>query len=221
MTRIIRPNYSAQPAGHLIVLSCTSLSAIVYPTERVSTCHPFNLDRSCRAICSAYISRLGQWALVLKPRHQFDVWPIGDVDTAVGTSDGRPPTLQPPQASTYSCILQARCREAAYSLDHRSVASAAPNIPFPLPCRPFRLLVYCPSQYFQGSDHLDRCMRRFIRNPDVLDDYSQGQPLFCITFSIALFLSHRHTVSFLPSSSAVPKNRSLHHPQSISKDCPL
>ena len=44
ITRNIRPNYSAQPAGHLIVLSRTHLSAIVYPTEWIPTSHPLELE---------------------------------------------------------------------------------------------------------------------------------------------------------------------------------
>ena len=45
ITRTIRPNYSAQPARHLIVLSRTHVSAIIYPTEWISTSHPLELDR--------------------------------------------------------------------------------------------------------------------------------------------------------------------------------
>ena len=112
ITRNIRPNYSTQPAGHLIVLSRAHLSAIVYPTEWISTSHPLELDRPYRAIRSAYIWYLGQWALVLKSRHQSDVWPFGDIVAAMGAalSKGRLPTLQLAQASTYSGILQARGR---------------------------------------------------------------------------------------------------------------
>jgi hypothetical protein len=84
ITFIIRPNYSAQPAGHLIVLSRTYLSAIVYSAGWISTSHPFKLGRPSQAIRSAYIRRLGQWALVLKSRPQSDLRPIGDIDTAVG-----------------------------------------------------------------------------------------------------------------------------------------
>jgi hypothetical protein len=95
ITRNIRPNYSAQPTGHLIVLSRTYLSANIYPTEWISTSHPLKLDRPYRAIRSAYIRRLGQRALVLKSRHQSDVWPIGDIVTAMvaALSKGRLPTL--------------------------------------------------------------------------------------------------------------------------------
>jgi hypothetical protein len=95
ITRIIRPNYAAQPTGHLVVLSRTYLSAIVYPTEWISTSHPLELERPYRAIRSAFIIRLGQRALVLKSRHQFDVWPIGNIVTTVGTalSNARLPTL--------------------------------------------------------------------------------------------------------------------------------
>ena len=212
ITLIIRPNYSAQPAGHLVFLSRTFISAIIYPTKWVSTSHPLKFDRPCRAIRSAYMGRLGQRALVFKSRHQFDVWSIGDIVTAVGAalSQGCPPTLQPPQASTYSCVLQARCREAAYSLGSRSTSNAAPYIHFPLLCWPFRVSVWCSHHYFQGSDYLDRCMCRFIHNTHVLADHSQGQPLFRTTFFLVLFLSHRHTISLIPSSSAVPTYRPLH-----------
>ena len=150
ITCIISPDYSAQSTGHLIVLSRTSLSAFIYPTEWISTSHPLKLERSYRAIRSTYIRRLGQRALVLESRHQSDVWPIGDIVTTMGTalSKGRPPTLQPLQASTYSCILQAWRREAAYSLCHRTAASAVSYIPFPLLCWPICVLVQCPSYHF-------------------------------------------------------------------------
>jgi hypothetical protein len=86
ITLIIRPNYSAQPAGHLIILSRTYLSTIIYPAEWISTSHPVKLGRPSRAIRSAYIRSLGQWALVLKSRPQSDLRPIGDIDTAMGAS---------------------------------------------------------------------------------------------------------------------------------------
>jgi hypothetical protein len=221
ITRIIRPKYSAQPAGHLIILSRTYLSAIIYPIEWISASYPLKLDRSYRAIRSAYIWRLGQRALVLKSRHESDVWPVGDIVTAVGAalSKGRPPLLQPLQASTNSRILQARSRESPYSLDRRSVASATPYLPFSLLCWPFRVLVYYSSHYFQDSDRLDRCMRSFIRNPHVIADHSQGQPLLRTTFFLGLFLSHWHTISLLPSTSEVPIHgflppRTVSQPQS-------
>ena len=44
ITRIIRPNYSAQRAGRLVVLSRTSLSAVAYPTEWNSTSDPLELE---------------------------------------------------------------------------------------------------------------------------------------------------------------------------------
>jgi hypothetical protein len=84
ITLIIRPNYSAQSAGHLIILSRANLSAITYPAEWISTPHTVNPGRPSRAIRSAYIRRLGQWTLVLKSCPQSDLRPVGDIDTAVG-----------------------------------------------------------------------------------------------------------------------------------------
>ena len=67
-TRIIRPKYSAQLAGYIIILSRTTLSAIINPAEWIPTSHSVNLVRPSRTIRSAYIRCLGQWALVLKSR---------------------------------------------------------------------------------------------------------------------------------------------------------
>ena len=67
-TLIILPNYSAQLAGHIIILSRTTLSAIINPAEWIPTSHPVNLVRPSRAIRSAYIRCLGQWAMVFKSR---------------------------------------------------------------------------------------------------------------------------------------------------------
>jgi hypothetical protein len=86
ITLIDRPDYSAQSTGHLIILPRAYLSAIIYPTEWISTPHPVKLGRPSRAIRSAYIRRLGQWALVLKSRHQSGLRPMCDIDTAVGAS---------------------------------------------------------------------------------------------------------------------------------------
>ena len=86
ITRFICPDYSTQPAGHHVVLSCTYLSAIIYPTEWISTPHPLKLDRPYRAIRSAYIRHLGQRALVYESRHQSVLRFISNIATAVGTS---------------------------------------------------------------------------------------------------------------------------------------
>ena len=59
ITRIIRPYYSSQPAGHLVILSRTHLSAVTHPTERNPTSHTLILERSHRTVRSAYIGRLG------------------------------------------------------------------------------------------------------------------------------------------------------------------
>ena len=43
IARIVRPEYRAEPAGHLSVLSSTYLSATFYPTEWLPTFHPVEL----------------------------------------------------------------------------------------------------------------------------------------------------------------------------------
>ena len=87
--------YSAELAGHLSFLSRTYLSAIFHPTEWVPTFHPLEVVRPHRAILSASVGCLGQRTLVFESRHQFDLRPIGDIATAVGTSlrKGCLPTL--------------------------------------------------------------------------------------------------------------------------------
>ena len=212
IARSVRPKSSAEPASHFKLLSRTSLSGRISATEWIQTSHPVELDRPHRAIHTAFLERLGQRALVLESGHESDLRPTVDFATAVGASisKGRLSTLQPLQESTYSCVLQERCREAAISMDDRIVTDAAPYLPFPLLCRPFCVLVYCQSHHFQGRDRLDRDMRHFIRMPHDLADLSQGQPLYCTTFHIGLILSHRHTLSSLPTSSQLPTNRSLH-----------
>ena len=108
---IVRPEYSAESTEHLKFLSCTYLPATFYYSARwLSASHSAEFVQPYRAILSAYVGRLGQRALVLKSGHQSDLRPIGDIATAVGTSLSkgclpRLPTLQPPQASTYSCIF--------------------------------------------------------------------------------------------------------------------
>ena len=82
----VYPGYSAKLAGHFSFLSCTYLSAIFYPTECVPTFYSFKLVRPYRAILSTYVGRLGQRTLVFESRHQFDLRPIVDIATAVGTS---------------------------------------------------------------------------------------------------------------------------------------
>lgn len=101
------PKYSAELAGHLRLLSCKYLPASFYPTKWVPSFHPVDIFRPHRAIYTAYNSRLGQCAFFLESCHQSDLCPIGDIGTAVGASlsKGCLPTLQPPQASTSSCIL--------------------------------------------------------------------------------------------------------------------
>ena len=101
------PEYSAESAVHLSLLSRTYLSATFYSTEWVPGSHPVELVQPHRAIHSTQVGRLGQWALVLESGHQSDLRPIGDIGTAVGASlsKGSLPSLQPPQESTHSCIL--------------------------------------------------------------------------------------------------------------------
>ena len=204
----VRPESSAEPAGHLKFLSRTSLSSRVSAIEWVPTFHPVELDRPHRAIHTAFLERLGQRALVLESGHESDLRPTVDIVTAMGASisKGRLPTLQPLQESTHSCVLQERCREAAISLDDRIFTDAAPYLPFPLLCRPFCVLVQCQSHYFQGRDRLDRDMRHPIRMAYDLADLLQGQPLYCTTFHIGFILSHRHTLFLLPTSSEFPTN---------------
>ena len=67
-TLIILPDYSAQLAGHIIVLSRTTLSTFINPAEWIPTSHPVNLVGPSQAIRPTYIGCLGQWALVLKSR---------------------------------------------------------------------------------------------------------------------------------------------------------
>ena len=146
ITRIVRPEYSAEFAGHLILLSRAYLSATFYPTKWIPGSHPVELVRPYPTFHTTYVGRFGQRALVHEPCHQSDLRPIGDIATAVGASLSqgclpRLPTLQPPQAGTYSCLLQARCRQAAYSPDGRSITGTTPYLPFPLLCRPFCVLV--------------------------------------------------------------------------------
>jgi hypothetical protein len=119
ITRIVRPEYSAELAGHVIFLSRAYLSATFYPTKWIPGSHPVELVRPYPTFHTTYVGHLGQRALVHEPCHQPDLRPIGDIATAVGASlsKGCLPTLQPSQAGTYSCLLQARCRQAAYSLD--------------------------------------------------------------------------------------------------------
>ena len=102
----VRPEYSAEPAGHIRFLSRPYLSGPFYPTEWVPTFHPIELVRPQR-ILSAYMGRLGQRALVPESGHQYDLRPIGDIDTAVGASLSKAclPKLQPSQKSPHSRIL--------------------------------------------------------------------------------------------------------------------
>ena len=81
----VYPGYSAELAGHLSFLSRKKLSAIFYPIEWVPTFHPFELVRPHRAILPASVECLGQRTLVFESRHRFDLRPIGDIATAVGT----------------------------------------------------------------------------------------------------------------------------------------
>ena len=107
IARIVRPEYSAGIAGHLSLLSRKYLSRTFYPIEWVQTFNPVQLVRPHRTVHSTYFRRLGQRALVLESGHQSDLRAISNIATTVGASlpKGCSPTLQPPQAGTYSCIL--------------------------------------------------------------------------------------------------------------------
>jgi Family of unknown function (DUF6535) len=59
ITHIIRPEYSAELAGHLSFLSRANPSATFYPTDWVTAFHPVELVQPHRAIHSAYVRRLG------------------------------------------------------------------------------------------------------------------------------------------------------------------
>ena len=107
ITRIVRPEYSAELAGCFIFLSRAYLSATFYPTKWIPTSHPVELVRPYPTVYTTYVGRLGQRALVHEPCRQSDLRPIGNIVTAVGASlsEGCLPTLQSPQTSTYSCLL--------------------------------------------------------------------------------------------------------------------
>ena len=111
------PRYSSEPAGHLSILSRNHLSATC-PVEWHSNLHPILLVQPCRIIHTACLGRLGQWALVHELGHQHYLRRIGDVATAMGTSLSQSglPTIQSPQASANSCILQEGCRGVAPSV---------------------------------------------------------------------------------------------------------
>jgi hypothetical protein len=82
----VYPRYSAEPPEHLSILSRTYLSAIFYPAEWLPTFHSFNLARPHRALFSAFVERLGKRTLDFESCHQSVLRPVGDIDTAVGTS---------------------------------------------------------------------------------------------------------------------------------------
>jgi hypothetical protein len=107
IAHVVCPEHSAEPAGHLSFLSRTYLSALFYPTEWVPSFHPVELVQPQRAIHSAIVGRLDQWALVHESGHESDLRHIGDFGTAVGASlsNGGLPTLLPPQESTYPYVL--------------------------------------------------------------------------------------------------------------------
>ena len=82
----VYPGSSAQPTGHLSLLSRTYLSTVFYPAEWVSTFHSFNLVRPHRTFFSAYVECLGKRTLDFESCHEPVRRPISDIDTAVGTS---------------------------------------------------------------------------------------------------------------------------------------
>ena len=104
VARGVCPFNSAELARLFGLLSRTYLPATFPVVERH---HPVVLVRSRCTVHCAYMGRLGQLALVLEPGYQLDLRPIGNVASAMGASvsKGRLPAVQPPQASTYSCIL--------------------------------------------------------------------------------------------------------------------
>jgi hypothetical protein len=191
------PRYSAEFAGRLNLLLGTNLSATGFPIEWIQNFHPVESVRSLPAIHPPYSSRMGQRALVPEPGYQSYLRPIGNVATAVGASLSNccPPTVPAPQASTYSCILCARRRKLARSVDGRSVTNVTPYLPFSLLRRPLRVLVRCQSHHLQRRDRVGRSMRRCVRIPHVLAYYAQEQPLLHTAFCFGLFLSHRHAIS--------------------------
>ena len=108
IARVVRPKSFAEPTNNHKFLSRTYLST----TEWDTAFHPVELIRPQSAIHDAWIGRLGQRALVLESGHEPDLRSLVHLTATVGASlsKGGLPTLQPPQASAYSCVLQERSR---------------------------------------------------------------------------------------------------------------
>ena len=102
-------------------------------------------------ILSTKLCHLGERSLVLEPGDKPYMCSACNLPAAMGTkiSKGHPVALQFTQASTNSCVLRRRRREASPSMGGRNLAHASSHFPLPVLRRPCRVPMQCEYYDFQ------------------------------------------------------------------------
>ena len=148
-----RPGSEAEQSGHLSILPWQHLSRSSRP-ECNALVYSFP-SRQTAPIYSSEIRSLGEFSLVLEPRHERQLCSVCDIFASMGTSIspyGSASTVSSREASTNACILFQWRGEDARSMGSRRIAGIVASLTVSLLWRADHFSV----QYRPRSLHL-RC----------------------------------------------------------------